>query len=73
MMEYVILAVLIAAAVVAAVVTFSRAVGDSFQVAGQAATAREKTAKETMDKERVRRDNDIKYSQEYHDAMHEVQ
>jgi Flp pilus assembly pilin Flp len=73
MMEYVILAVLIAAAVIVAVITFGRAVGDGFFVAGQAATVREKTAKGTLDAERVRRDNDITASKDYHDSMHETQ
>ena len=73
MMEYVILAVLIAAAVVVAVITFSRAVGDGFFVAGKSVTLREKTAKQTLDDERVRRDNDAVSAKEYHDAMHETQ
>ena len=73
MMEYVILAVLIAAAVVVAVITFSRAVGDGFLVSGKAVTLREKTAKQTLDTERTRRDTDAVSAKEYHDAMHETQ
>jgi Flp pilus assembly pilin Flp len=73
MMEYVILAVLIAAAVIVAVVAFSRSVGDGFFVSANAATLREKTAKKTLDTERVRRDNDAVSAKEYHDGMHEPQ
>ena len=73
MMEYVVLAVLIAAAVVVAVITFSGSVGDGFFVAGKSATLREKTAKQTLDSERVRRDDDAASAKEYHDAMHESQ
>ena len=72
MMEYVLLAVLIAAALVVAVVAFSRSVGDGFFVSAKAATLREKTAKGTLDSERVRRDNDIKAAKDYHDTMHEA-
>lgn len=73
MMEYVILAVLIAAALVVAVVMFSRSVGDGFFVSGKAVTLREKSAKQTLESERVRRDNDAAAAKEYHDRMHEPQ
>ena len=73
MMEYVILAVLIAAALIVAVVAFSRSVGDGFFVSGKAVTLREKTAKQTLESERVRRDNDAAAAKEYHDRMHEPQ
>ncbi len=71
-MEYVILAVLIAAAVIVAVIVFSRAVGDGFLVAGKSATLREKSAKQTLESERVRRDDDAAAAKEYHDTMHET-
>ena len=70
-MEYVILAVLIAAAVVVAVVVFSRSVASMFIVAGESATLREETAKQTLDEQRARRDADADVAKEYHDAMHE--
>ena len=70
-MEYVILAVLIAAAVVVAVVVFSRSVASMFIVAGESATLREETAKKTLDTERAHRDDDAGVAKEYHDAMHE--
>jgi cell division protein FtsL len=70
-MEYVILAVLIAAAVVVAVVVFSRSVTSMFVVAGESATLREQTAKQTLDAQRKDRDADAAVSKEYHDVMHE--
>jgi len=70
-MEYVILAVLIAAAVVVAVVVFSRSVAGMFIVAGESATLREETAKQTLETQRQRRDSDAGVAKEYHDAMHE--
>jgi Flp pilus assembly pilin Flp len=70
-MEYVILAVLIAAAVVVAVVVFSRSIAGMFIVAGESATLREETAKQTLDTQRERRDADAGVAKEYHDAMHE--
>ena len=70
-MEYVILAVLIAAAVVVAVVVFSRSVASMFIVAGESATLREETAKQTLDTQREHRDKDAGVAKEYHDAMHE--
>lgn len=73
MMEYVILAVLIAAALIVAVVAFSRSVGDGFFVSSKAMTLREKGAKELLDSERIRRDRDIKSAKDYHDTMHETQ
>jgi Flp pilus assembly pilin Flp len=70
-MEYVILAVLIAAAVVVAVVVFSRSVAGMFIVAGESATLRENTAKQTLDTQRQRRNADAAVAKDYHDVMHE--
>ena len=70
-MEYVILAVLIAAAVVIAVIVFSRSVAGMFIVAGESATLREDTAKQTLEAQRVRRDEDTAVAKEYHDGMHD--
>ena len=71
MMEYVILAVLIAAAVVVAVILFSRSVATSFIAAGEGATLREKTAKKNYDVNRSHRDDDAVSARDYHDSMHE--
>ncbi|MEI6515865.1 MAG: hypothetical protein WCO77_07805 [bacterium] len=73
MMEYVILAVLIAAAVIGGVIVLSRSIGGGLIVAGEGATLREKTAKQTMDDSRVRRDDDAVQAKADYDAMHEAQ
>jgi Flp pilus assembly pilin Flp len=70
-MEYVILAVLIAAAVVVAVVVFSRSVASMFIVAGEGASTQHTKAKTELDKYRQDRDKDAKIAVEYHDSMHE--
>ncbi|MEI6562777.1 MAG: hypothetical protein WCO42_00560 [bacterium] len=73
MMEYVILAVLIAAAVVVAVVVFSRSIATMFFTAGQGVTLQETTAKQDLDMRRKDRTDDVKVSEDYHDAMHQSQ
>ncbi len=73
MMEYVILAVLIAAAVIGGVIVLSRSIGGGLIVAGEGATLREKTAKGTLDDSRVRRDDDAVQAGAQHDSMHEAQ
>ena len=70
-MEYVILAVLIAAAVVVAVVVFSRSLATMFITAGEGATLREETARQNLEMRRADRDADAEVSKQYHDAMHE--
>lgn len=72
-MEYVLLAVLIAAAVAVAVMVFSRSIASMFITASESSTLREKTSKEHLDKRRQDRDQDVEVSKEYHDAMHEAQ
>ena len=71
MMEYVILAVLIAAAVVVAVAMFGKTLVGMFDVAGKAATTREKTAKKTLDATRTEQDTKAQEAKDYHDNMHE--
>ena len=70
-MEYVILAVLIAAAVVVAVVVFSRSIASMFFVAGDGVTMQHTDAKKDLDKYRTDRAKDAAVAKEYHDAMHE--
>lgn len=71
MMEYVILAVLIAAAVVVAVAMFGKTLVGMFDVAGKAVTTREKTAKTTLDATRTEQDAKAQEAKDYHDNMHE--
>jgi len=70
-MEYVILAVLIAAAVVVAVVVFSRSVATMFITASEATTLRETDAQKNLDMRRKDRDADAKVSKDYYDTMHQ--
>ena len=71
MMEYVILAVLIAAAVVVAVAMFGKTLVGMFDVAATAATTREKTAKSRLEDTREGQDDMGEKAFEYHDSMHE--
>ena len=71
MMEYVILAVLIAAAVVVAVAMFGKTIVGMFDVAGKAATTRHTAAKSTLDATRTTQDADATAAKQYHDDMHE--
>jgi len=73
MMEYVILAVLIAAAVVVAVAMFGKTLVGMFSVAATSTTAREQSAKKELDATRKTTDSDIQKSKDYHDNMHEPQ
>ena len=70
-MEYVILAVLIAAAVVVAVVVFSRSIATMFITASESATLRETDAKKNLDMRRKDREKDAAVAKDYHDAMHQ--
>ncbi len=71
--EYVLLAVLIAAAAVAAVAMFGRVLVTMFITAGESTTLREKTARENLEMRRGDRDEDAEFAKDYHDSMHEVQ
>ena len=71
MMEYVILAVLIAAAVVVAVAMFGKTIVGMFNVAGKGATTRHSEAKTTLDTTRQTQDADAQAASDYHDNMHE--
>ena len=71
MMEYVILAVLIAAAVVVAVAMFGKTLVGMFDVAGKGATTRHSEAKSTLDQTRSTQDADADAAKQYHDSMHE--
>lgn len=71
MMEYVILAVLIAAAVVVAVAMFGKTLVGMFDVAGKGATTRHSEAKSTLTTTRTTQDTDAKAATKYHDEMHE--
>ena len=70
-MEYVILGVLIAAAVIVAVLMFSRTIASMFIVAGDGVTTREQKAKQELDGFRTDRDKDAQTAKDYHDSMHE--
>ena len=69
--EYVVLAVLIAAAVVVAVAVFSRSIAGMFFTAGDGATLRHSKAKQELDMRRGDRDHDTAVAKSYHDSMHE--
>lgn len=71
MMEYVILAVLIAAAVVVAVAMFGKTIVGMFDVAGKGATTRHSEAKSSLDSTRSTQDSDAQKAEQYHDSMHE--
>ena len=71
MMEYVILAVLIAAAVVVAVAMFGKTLVGMFDVAGKGATTRHSEAKSTLDTTRETQNTDAEKAKQYHDSMHE--
>ena len=70
-MEYVILAVLIAAAVVVAVAVFGRSIATMFFAAGDGVTLRHTKAKQDLDMRRGDLDKGMKTARDYHDAMHE--
>ncbi len=71
MMEYVILAVLIAAAVVVAVAMFGKTLVGMFDVAGKGATTRHTEARSALDETRSTQDSDADKAKQYHDNMHE--
>ncbi len=72
MMEYVILAVLIAAAVVVAVAMFGKTLVGMFDVAAKGATGKHTEAHTTLTADvRPTQDADAGKARAYHDSMHE--
>lgn len=70
MMEYVIVAVLIAAACVTAVAMFGRTIVGMFSTAAKGATGDSKGAKTTQTNVRTDQSKDATSAGEYHDSMH---
>lgn len=70
MMEYVILAVLIAAAVVVAVAMFGRTIVGMFDVAGKGATGDHTGAKTAQTATQTKQNTDATAAKTYHDSMH---
>jgi len=70
MMEYVILAVLIAAACVVAVAMFGKTIVGMFDTAAKGATADHTGAKNTLEDTRQTQNDDATKSKDYHDSMH---
>ncbi len=71
MMEYVILAVLIAAAVVVAVAMFGKTLVGMFDSAAKGATADHTGAKQAQDATRQEQDTSAQDAAKYHDSMHQ--
>ena len=71
MMEYVILAVLIAAAAVVAVAMFGLTIVGMFDTAGKGATGDHSGAKDAMEETRTQQQQDADASKAYHDSMHQ--
>lgn len=69
-MEYLILALLVAAACVYAVFVFGRSVYTSMQAASDGATLRHTEAQEDLIMRREDRQEDADRSRDYHDSMH---
>lgn len=69
-MEYVILAVLIAAAAVVAVVVFGRSVVSGMIAAGDGASLQHTEAATDLEMRRNDRDSDAQKAKSYHDSMH---
>ncbi|MBQ9502026.1 MAG: hypothetical protein IJU70_07720 [Lentisphaeria bacterium] len=70
MMEYVIVAVLIAAACVVAVAMFGKTIVGMFDVAGKGATGDHSGAKTSLDKTQQTQTQDASKASEFHDSMH---
>ncbi len=70
MMEYVILAVLIAAAAVVAVAMFGKTIVGMFDTAGKGATADHTGAKQALETTRKTQTTDTTKAKGYHDSMH---
>lgn len=71
MMEYVILAVLIAAAAVVAVAMFGKTIVGMFDSAARGATGDHTGAKSAQDATRSTQTTDAKAAKSYHDSMHQ--
>lgn len=71
MMEYVILAVLIAAAAVVAVAMFGRTIVGMFSTAAKGATGDHTGAKTEQDATRTKQTTDDTAAKAYHDSMHQ--
>ena len=69
-MEYVILAVLIAAAIVVAVAVFGKTIVGMFDVAGKGASAQHTEAKSTLDTVQSDQQSGAQQASQYHDSMH---
>ena len=69
-MEYVILAVLIAAAIVVAVAVFGKTIVGMFDVAGKGASAQHTEAKSTLDNVQQEQQSGAQQASQYHDSMH---
>ena len=70
MMEYVIVAVLIAAACVVAVAMFGKTIVGMFDTAAKGATGDHSGAKQTLDSTQQTQTDDASKASEYHDSMH---
>ena len=70
MMEYVIIAVLIAAACVVAVAMFGKTIVGMFDTASKGATGDHSGAKQALDSTQQTQDKDASKASEYHDSMH---
>ena len=70
MMEYVIVAVLIAAACVVAVAMFGKTIVGMFDTAAHGATGDHSGAKTTLDNTQNTQNQDAQKASEYHDSMH---
>lgn len=71
MMEYVILALLIAAAVVVAVTMFGKTIVGMFDTNAKAMTGDHSGAKETLEQTRETQEQGADEANEYHDGMHQ--
>ena len=71
MMEYVILAVLIAAAAVVAVAVFGKTLVNMFNVAGKGAAGQHQAAQKVHEKAVTEQNDGAKTAGEYHDSMHD--
>ena len=69
-MEYVILAVLIAAAIVVAVAVFGKTIVGMFDVAGKGASGQHTEAKSTLDNVQQEQQSGAQQASQYHDSMH---
>ncbi len=70
MMEYVIVAVLIAAACVVAVAMFGKTIVGMFDVAAKGATGDHSGAKTALDETQQTQEEDASKASEFHDSMH---